>query len=82
METAVERGADLVLVQEPLMFNGNSHPSFDFLRAGRVLTARSKSSDWTVSTEDGFTREAKGDVQVLALGRRCHRGRAARVVNA
>lgn len=55
--------------------DGNSHPASDFLWAGRVLTARRKSSDWTVSTEDGFVREARGDVQVLALGRRGHQGR-------
>ena len=38
--------------------------------------------DWTVSAEGGFTREAGGDVQVLALGKRGYRGRVLRVVNA
>ena len=74
--------ADLVLVQEAPLFDGNSHLTFDFLRAGSVLTARRKSSDWSVTTEDGLTREADWDVQVLALGRRGHRGRVLRVVNA
>ena len=41
---------------------------FDFLRAGKVLTARRKSLDQTVTTEDGLTGEAGGDTQVLALG--------------
>ena len=82
METAVIKGADLVLMQEPPSFDGNSNPAFDFLRAGRVLTARGRSSDWTVTTEDGLTKEAEGDVQVLVLGRRGHQGRVLRVVNA
>lgn len=71
-----------MLVQEPPSFDGNSHPTFDFLRAGRVLTARVKSSDWAVSTKDGLTREAEADLQVLAFGRRGHRVRVLRVVNA
>ena len=32
METAVEKGADLVWVQEPPAFEGVRHPDFDFLR--------------------------------------------------
>ena len=48
METAIERRADLVLVQEPPEFRGYSHPGFDYLRAGRVMTARRKDSEWTV----------------------------------
>ena len=34
-----------------------------------------------MSTEYGLTMEAGGGVQVLALGRRVHRGRILRVVN-
>ena len=60
-------------IQEPPLFDGNSHPAFDFLRAGRVLTARRKISDRTVPTEDGFPREAGGGVQELSLGRRAMR---------
>ena len=80
METAVRERADLVLVQEPPAFEGVGHPGFEFLRAGRVLAARRVDSDWTITTEDSFTRKAEGDVQVLALGRRGHRGRVLRVV--
>ena len=82
METAVKEKADLVLVQEPPTFEGNRHPGFEFLRAGRVLSARRVDSDWTITTEDSYTREAEGDIQVLAMGRRGHRGRVVRVVNA
>ena len=35
METAKERKADLVLVQEPPSFEGSSHQTFDFWRARR-----------------------------------------------
>ena len=63
METAVERGADLVLVQEPPAFEGVRHPGFDFLRTRvRVLAARRVDSDWTVTSENSYTREAEGDV--------------------
>ena len=83
MESAVKKKADLVLVQEAPEFHGSSHPAYDYLWTnGRVMTARRRSSDWTVSVESGLTREACGDVQVLALGRRGHQGRVVRVVNA
>ena len=82
METAMERKADLVLVQEPPACVTTTHPGYTFLRDRRVLTARRVDSDWTVTTEDNLTREAEGDVQVLALGRRGHQGRQLRVVNA
>ena len=78
----MERRADIVLVQEPPEYDGNRHSGYEYLWAGRVMTARRKDSDWTVSTEDKYTRAAGGDVQVLALGRRGHQGREIRVVNA
>ena len=81
METARERKADLVLVQEPPEFVGHRHPAFEFLQAGRVMMARRIDSDWTISAEEGLTRDAEGDVQVLVLGRRGHKGRELRVVN-
>ena len=82
METAVKEGTDLVLVQEPPAFLGVRHPGFAFLRAERVLSAMRVDSDCTITTEDSFTRDAEGDVQVLAMGRRGHRGMALRVANA
>lgn len=72
LETAVRRKADSVLVQEPSKFEDHRYPAFVFLQAGRVLAARRIDSDWTVSTEDRFTREAGGNVQVLALSRHGH----------
>lgn len=56
METAVTKGADLVLVQEPPLFDGNRHPAFDCLRAGRVVTARRKNSTGQ-SSQRSVTRE-------------------------
>ena len=82
METARERKAVLVLLQEPPMVDGHRHLAFESLRAGIVTTARRVDSEWTLSTEDVLTRETGGDVQVLALGKRGHRGRVLRVVNA
>jgi ribonuclease HI len=84
METAKERKADLVLVQEPPKFEGSKHPAFEFLRekGGRVMTARRVDSDWTCSTEDSWTKDTSGDLQVLALGRRGHPGREVRILNA
>lgn len=57
METAVKRKADLVLVQKAPSFRGSQHPAYEYLWSGRVLTARRKDSDWTVSKEDRFTRK-------------------------
>ena len=45
IETAMERKAGLVLVQEPPECEGIRHPCYDFLRARRVLTARRVDSD-------------------------------------
>ena len=80
MQTALERKADIVLVQEPPEFRGNRHPAFRYLWRDRVLTAVRIDSNWTVSTEERFTKEAS-DTQVLALGRRGHSQRELRVVN-
>lgn len=61
METAVERGADLVWVQEPPAFEGVRQPGFDFLRTrGRVLAAERVDLDWTVTTEDKFYKSGGG----------------------
>ena len=46
METAVKENADLVLVQEPPTFAGVRHSEFEFLGAGRVMSARRVDSDW------------------------------------
>jgi hypothetical protein len=82
MEMAVKRGAEVVLIQEPPTFQHYNHPAFQYISSpGRVITARRITWDWTVSTEDRFTKECKGDVQVLALGRRNKQGRVLRVVN-
>jgi hypothetical protein len=82
MEMAVKRGADVLLIQEPPTFQHYSHLAFQYIWSpGRVMTARRITSDWTVSTEDRFMKECKGDVQVLALGRRNKQGRVLRVVN-
>jgi hypothetical protein len=82
METVVERGADVVLIQEPPTFQHYRHPAYQYIWSrGRVMTARRITSDWTVSTEDRFTQDCKGDVQVLALGRRNKQGKVVRIVN-
>ena len=77
---ALERKADIVLVQEPLVFRGSRHPAFKYLWKDRALMAVRIDSDWTVSTEERFTRGAS-DTQVLALGRKGHNQREIRVVN-
>jgi hypothetical protein len=75
MEMAVERGADVVLIQEPPTFQNYRHPVYQYIWSpGRVMTARRIISEWMVSTEDRFTKDCKGDVQVLALGRQNKQG--------
>ena len=72
-----------MLVQEPPKCKKNSYPAFDYLWTdGRVMIARRKGSDWAVSAGDGLTRKARGDIQVLAMGRRGYQGKIIRVVNA
>lgn len=68
LETAVKRGTDLVLIQEPPTRPGHTHPGFDLLwAAGRAPTARGKDLDWAFSTEDSlskpFNRFTTGDRQ-------------------
>jgi hypothetical protein len=75
METAVKRGADIVLIQEPPIFQKYRHPAYQHIWSpGRIMTARRITSEWTVYIEDRFTKECKGDMQVLALGRRNKQG--------
>lgn len=66
----------------PPGFGGDSHPYFESLgTGGRAVIARREDSDWMVASGGGYTWEAEGDVQVLALGRTGHTGKVARVVN-
>ena len=83
LETAVERGTDLVLIQEPPARLRYAHPEFDLIwTTGRTLEARRKDSEWTFSIEDDLTKESEGDVQAIAVGVRGKAGKVLRIVNA
>jgi hypothetical protein len=84
LETAKERKADLVIIQEPPVFAGYAHPSFDLLwqHGGRVMTARKRDSDWTFTAEDNLSRDSLGDVQVIAAGLKGVSERKIRIANA
>jgi hypothetical protein len=70
MEIAVKRWVDVVLIQEPPIFQKYRHPAYQYIWSpGRVITARRITSEWMFSIEDRFTKEYKGDMQVLVLGR-------------
>ena len=58
------------------------HPSTSYEPEGEFLRRGEKNLDWTVTTEDGLTHRAGGDVQVLSVGRRGHTTREMRIVNA
>jgi len=45
------------------------------------MTARRRGSSWIVTTEDSLTRGTRGDVQVLAIGRKGEKGRKVRIAN-
>lgn len=45
------------------------------------MSARRVDSDWAITTEDSFTRDAEGNRLVLAMAREGYRGRALRVQN-
>ena len=93
LETAKERGTDLVIIQEPPVGRGEfaaQHPAFELLwprtstgRPSRVATARRVDSEWMFAEETRFTEaETEGDVQVIRATRRDSTGVPFRVVNA
>jgi hypothetical protein len=51
MESGVELGVDLVLVQEAPVFQGWHHPGFDFVWSpgGRVMTGVRRDTGWRAS---------------------------------
>ena len=68
MQVAVERGADLVLVQEPPVCQLFTQQGYNILwTKGRVCTAIRKGQSWSASLVDRLTREGGGDVQVLEI---------------
>jgi hypothetical protein len=81
MESGVELGADLVLVQEAPVFQGWCHPGFDFVWSpgGRVMTGVRRDTGWRVRPRPDLAQAAAGDVQVFDVSRRGHR--QLRVVN-
>ena len=93
LETAKERGTDLVIFQEPPTGRGEfapSHTAFEILRPitrtgrpSRVAAARRIDSEWNFSEETRFTEsETEGDVQVIRATRRDNKGVPFRIVNA
>ena len=87
LETAKERGTDLVMFQEPPTGRGEfapAHTAFEILwpqtttgRPSRVATARRIDSEWIFAEETRFTEaEAEGDVQVIRATRRDNTGRS------
>ena len=82
LETGLKRKSDLVLVQEPPLFNGYAHPGFDLIwTKGRTMAARRRDSTWTFSTEDHLTQDSMGDVLVIAAGKKGGKGRKIRIAN-
>ena len=93
LETAKEKGADLVMIQEPPIGRGEfapRHTAFEIIwprtttgRPSRVATAGRIDSEWNFSEETRFTEaEAEGDVQVIRATRRDRTGVPFRLVNA
>ena len=88
LETALSRKVDLVLFQEPPTCKEDNifrprHPAYDLLwTSGRVMAARRNDSEWTFSSEDSFSKEAEGDVQVLSMRKRGEVIPKYRIVNA
>jgi hypothetical protein len=48
MESGLELGADLVLIQEAPAFHGWRHPAYDYVWGGRVMMGVWKDSVWKV----------------------------------
>jgi hypothetical protein len=48
MESGLELGADLVLIQEAPASRGWRHPAYDYVWGGRVMTGVRKDSVWKV----------------------------------
>ena len=86
LETAKEKGIDLVLMQEPPQRNDPSfrpsHPGFTLLwSSGRTCAARRIDSPWAFSLEESNTRETAGDAQVIAMKRRGSSKTSCRIIN-
>jgi hypothetical protein len=48
MESGLELGADLVLIQEAPAFHGWQHPAYDYVWGGQVMMGIRKDSVWKV----------------------------------
>jgi hypothetical protein len=79
MESGVELGADLVLVQEAPVCQDWRHPTFDYLWGRRVLVGVRRNSEWRVWPREDLAQPTYGDVQVLDVT--CRDNRQVRVVN-
>ena len=86
LETAKERGIDLVLMQETPQRDDPSfrpqHPGFTLIwTSGRTCAAKRIDSPWTFSLEEGNTRETEGDAQVITMKRRGSSKISCRIIN-
>ena len=67
MQLAVERKADLVLVQEPPALQIYTQQGYDFMCTnGRIMTAKGKGQRWSANTL-GPTKNSNEDVQTLMV---------------
>ena len=65
---AVERSADLVLVQEPPVCQSFTQYGYNILwTSGRVCTAVRRGQPWSASLIDRLAGDSRGDVQVLDI---------------
>jgi hypothetical protein len=70
MESGVELGADLVLVQEAPVHQDWRHPTFDYLWGGCILVGVRRNSEWRVQPREDLAQLTDGDMQVLDVT--CH----------
>jgi hypothetical protein len=58
MESGLERGIDLVLIQEAPLFQGWQHPGFDFIwvDSGQVMVGVQRDTKWKVQLRPDLER--------------------------
>jgi hypothetical protein len=67
MESGLELGTDLVLVQEAPLYQGWRYPGFDYIwvDGGRVMVGIWRDTEWKVRPRPDLQKQAEGDIQVL-----------------
>jgi hypothetical protein len=72
MESSLELGADLVLIQEAPVYQGWQYPMYDYIWGGQVITGMWRDSVSRVQLREDLVQPGEGDMQILDVVCRGH----------